>query len=335
MATAEAVAPRLDRFVVVPGNERAPEQWVAHLRFEGRTFRHTEFRIPPEGQPPRQAALGVDAVAVEVNAARDFQFDHCALEHLGATAFWFRRACRDCRVERTRMFDLGITGVRIGEQGLVPEPAQTGNITVHNCIIHSGGRIMPCAVGIWIGLSADNTITHCDVADFFYTAVSVGWRWGYDESGAKRNTIEWNHLHHIGYRILSDMGAVYTLGPSEGTSVRHNVIHDVLATRYGGWQAGAKVTLRDNLYWRAGGQPFDFIGKTFAQWQAEGHDAGSLIADPGFANPGERDFRLLPDSPAAKIGFVPFDFSRAGVYGDPRWIALVASTRYPKPYVVP
>ncbi len=274
---------------------------------------------------------------------------------------------------------------------------------------------MPCAVGIWIGHSADNTITHCDVADFFYTAVSVGWRWGYAESGAKRNTIEWNHLHHIGYRILSDMGGVYTLGPSEGTSVSHNVIHNVYATRYGGWglypdegstgirfennlvydvrdggfhqhygkenlvrnnifafseegqiavtraephlsftfernivywdtgrllgyggwRAGSKVIMRNNLYWRAGGEPIDFIGKTFEQWQADGHDDGSIIADPKFVNPSERDFRLLPDSPAAKIGFVPFDFSRAGVYGDPHWTALAASTQYPEPYVVP
>jgi hypothetical protein len=415
MATAQVVAPRLDRFVVVQGNEEDPGQWVAHLRFEGLTFRHAEFRIPAEGQRPHQAALSVDSVAVELNGARDVRFDRCAVEHIGTTAFWFRRACRDCRVERTRMFDLGITGVRIGEPGLVPEPIRTGNITVHNCIIHSGGRIMPCAVGIWIGHSADNTITHCDVADFFYTAVSVGWRWGYAESGAKRNTIEWNHLHHIGYRILSDMGAVYTLGPSEGTSVSHNVIHNVYATRYGGWglypdegstgirfennlvydvrdggfhqhygkenlvrnnifafseegqvavtraephlsftfernivywdtgrllgyggwQRGSKVIMRNNLYWRAGGEPIDFIGKTFEQWQAAGHDAGSIIADPKFVDPQKRDFRLLPDSPAAKIGFVPFDFSRAGVYGDPNWIALATSTQYPEPYVVP
>lgn len=415
MVTADVVGPRLDRFVVVQGNEKDPGQWVAHLRFEGLTFRHSEFRIPPEGQRPHQAALSIDSVAVELNGARDVQFDRCAVEHIGSTAFWFRRGCRDCRVERTRMFDLGITGVRIGEQELVPEPIRTGNITVHNCIVHSGGRIMPCAVGIWIGHSADNTITHCDVADFFYTAVSVGWRWGYAESGAKRNTIEWNHLHHIGYRILSDMGAVYTLGPSEGTSVSHNVIHNVYATRYGGWglypdegstgirfennlvydirdggfhqhygkenlvrnnifafseegqiavsraephlsftfernivywdtghllgyqgwKAGSKVIMRNNLYWRAGGQSIDFIGKTFEQWQADGRDAGSIIADPKFVNPGQRDFRFLPDSPAAKIGFVPFDFSRAGVYGDPQWIALAASTQYPEPYVVP
>ncbi len=53
MATAQVVAPRLDRFVVVQGNEEDPGQWVAHLRFEGLTFRHAEFRIPPEGHRPQ------------------------------------------------------------------------------------------------------------------------------------------------------------------------------------------------------------------------------------------------------------------------------------------
>jgi hypothetical protein len=32
------------------------------------------------------------------------------------------------------------------------------------------------------------------------------------------------------------------------------------------------------------------------------------------------DFQLKPDSPAFKIGFKPFDYSKAGVYGSTAWI---------------
>jgi hypothetical protein len=350
-----------------------------------------------------------------LDAARDIHFRDCAVEQVGTTAFWFRHACRDCSIERTRMFDLGIGGVRIGETSIVPEPVRTGNIRVENCIIQSGGRIMAHAVGVWIGQSSDNVIAHCDIGDFFYTAVSVGWRWGYDESAAKRNRIEFNHLHHLGYRILSDMGGVYTLGPSEGTVVRNNIIHDVYAARYGGWglypdegstailfennlvhdvkdgclhqhygkenifrnnilafsqegqialtraephlsfifernlvywdrghllgyagwKNGAKVQLRDNIYWRTDGKPFDFEGKSWEEWRAQGRDEGSQIADPLFVDPARRDFHLRRGSPAEKIGFKAIDFSQSGVQGDASWKKLAASTKYPEPYKLP
>jgi hypothetical protein len=415
MATARAVGPRTEQFLVFRGEIGNPTNWVHDVQFKGLAFRYGDFRVPAEGLRPGQAAMNVQRTAILLDAARGIRFQNCAVEHAGTTAFWFRHGCRDCVVEHSRMFDLGIEGVRIGEEAIVPEPVRTGGIKVDNCIIQSVGRLLPHAVGVWIGQSSDNAITHCDIGDLFYTAVSVGWRWGYDESAAKRNRIEFNHLHHLGYRILSDMGGVYTLGPSEGTSVSHNVIHDVSATRYGGWglypdegstgilyednlvydvqdgcihqhygkenifrnnvlafshqgqlaltraephlsftfeknivywdegqllgyagwQNGAKVVLHDNLYYRAGGRPFDFAGKSWEQWRAAGNDPGSVVADPLFVDPGKRDFHLRSGSPAAKIGFKPFDFSKAGVYGEPAWKQLAAANEYPKPLTVP
>jgi hypothetical protein len=414
MGRVEAIGAEADGFLTVQGNIDKQEGWVKHIRFEGLKFQYGEFRIPGEGVPPAQAAMNVDATAILVDGAADIRFEDCAVEHIGTTAFWFRRACRDCSVLRTRMFDLGIAGVRIGEMIIVPEPVRTGGITISNCIIQSGGRILPHTVAVWIGQSSDNVISHCDVGDFFYTAISVGWRWGYDESAAKRNRIDYNHLHHLGYGILSDMGGVYTLGPSEGTVVRNNIIHDVYATRYGGWglypdegstgilyennlvynvrdgcvhqhygkenifrnnilafsdegqvaltraephlsftfehnivywdkghllgydgwKNGAKVVLRNNIYWRADGKAIDFAGKSWDQWRAQGRDEGSLIADPLFVDPVERDFHLRPGTPAQKIGFKAIDFSQCGVQGSAAWKKLAARSTYPKPYQV-
>jgi hypothetical protein len=93
--------------------------------------------------------------------------------------------------------------------------------------------------------------------------------------------------------------------------------------------------MRSNLYWHVDGKPFDFAGKSWAAWQLGGRDAGSIIADPLFVNPAQRDFRLRPGSPAGRIGFQPFDPAEAGVYGSPAWKKLAASLECPKPYVLP
>ena len=50
----------------------------------------------------------------------------------------------------------------------------------------------------------------------------------------------------------------------------------------------------------------------FEQWQRLGYEADSVIADPMFVDAAQDDYRLKPDSPALKLGFVPIDISRIG-----------------------
>jgi parallel beta-helix repeat protein len=91
------------------------------------------------------------------------------------------------------------------------------------------------AVGVFIAQSSGNTVAHNHIHDLFYTAISAGWTWGYGPNQSKGNRIEYNHLHHLGQSMLSDMGAIYTLGTQPGTLIRNNLIHDVVSFTYGGW----------------------------------------------------------------------------------------------------
>jgi len=75
-----------------------------------------------------------------------------------------------------------------------------------------------------------------------------------------------------------------------------------------------------NLYWCIR-EPVMMDGRGFLEWFHQGKDPGSVAADPGFADAGRRDFRLLPGSAARSVGFRPFEYRTAGLHGDPEWIA--------------
>jgi len=82
---------------------------------------------------------------------------------------------------------------------------------------------------------------------------------------------------------------------------------------YGSGNCGRDVCTFDrNLYWNASGKPVLVANKSFSEWPSAGQDKDSLVADPLFVDPEQGDFTLRPGSPAAQIGFEPWDMSTTG-----------------------
>ena len=393
MADAFCIAPALHQWIRLEGEADEP---IRNWTFEHLSFQYAAYQMPEAGEEPEQAAASSEA-AVQLDFAENIQFRDCEFLHTGSYALWMRQECHNNVVQHCYLADLGAGGIKIGSPVL---SASGRRVTSHNCIenniITSAGHELPCGVGVALFHTADNTVTHNEISDLLYSGVSVGWIWGYAASPSVRNRITYNHIHHIGWGELSDMGAVYTLGISPGTSVSHNVIHDVYSYDYGGWGlytdegstdiemsnnlvyrcksggfhqhygennrivnnilaldytnqlqctraeehlsfvfqhnvvltngedlfrsnwATARIDADYNLYWDLSGK-LSFAGKTFKEWKRE-KEPHSVMRDPLFTDPLAGDFTLKSKSAVKKIGFKPFDYTKAGVYGEEEWI---------------
>lgn len=74
----------------------------------------------------------------------------------------------------------------------------------------------------------------------------------------------------------------------------------------------AHCRFASNLYWRVGSSSNALLATDTPTGRWLAREPGACVADPLFVDAARRDFRLADNSPALKLGFVPFDISAAG-----------------------
>lgn len=206
--------------------------WSIHQDI-GKTFPGTRTDILYASSP--QANSNVPGVLTFSHAAR-CAVTRCSIRHAGLYGIDLTYACRSMCIQGNVMEDLGAGGIKLnGATADQPKAERTQYVTIADNDIGMGGRVFLSGIGVASLHASHIRIIHNHIHDMYYSGVSCGWLWGYDESASFDNIIEYNHIHGLGHGILSDMGGIYTLSVQPGTRIRYNLIHDIEKANYGGW----------------------------------------------------------------------------------------------------
>ncbi|MBR0193636.1 MAG: right-handed parallel beta-helix repeat-containing protein [Thermoguttaceae bacterium] len=321
-----------------------------------------------------ESPKGVEKEKVEgisrENLIRNNLIHHTGQMFQSACGIFFSGLAQNNTVINNEISDTTWAGVQMGWSWGAGQAWTNHNDLGWNHIHHvSGGRMNDLAGIYMLGDQNPTRVHHNWIHNVYrYTRDTVGYGgWGlYGDAGHSNITWDFNlvhdtqdnslHIHNYAFPYgcifannifaYSDAPSI-TRGPTMntekefGSDIHQNISfnpnnQEMLAGI--GFPLAPERTLRmnRNVFWNPLETP-TFRGKTFDEWKnLSACDTESILADPKFRDPENRDFRLAADSPAFSVGFQNFDLvprdgqipdapqCKAGLYGDAAWVGLAA-----------
>jgi len=269
--TCEVTAPYAKQLLALQGNPAGGE-FVEFLAFSRLVFQHTDWDwverpADPRTDPNVRYAAGPQGAShlpgvVSMRGARFCAVESCTIRRVGWYGVELGEGCHGIRVAGNDIYDLGAGGVKVGGADADgPRALRSGGHRIEDNHIRRGGRVFLSGIGVLLMHSGGNVVAHNRIHDLYYSGISSGWVWGYEDNVSRNNQIENNHIFDLGHGVLSDMGGIYLLGVQPGTVVRGNLIHDIEKSNYGGWgiytdEGSSHVLIENNVVYNAHSQGF-------------------------------------------------------------------------------
>ncbi|UVI32000.1 discoidin domain-containing protein [Paenibacillus spongiae] len=252
MLTAAVVAPVLEELVRVEGANL--DQKAHNVEFKGITFSYSTYlRVNGDGGLPDaqnnvlrdtvKDANGNDVAretiinaAVNLKYAHSIKFERDIFEHLGGTGLNMYTGSQDNLVVGSVFTDISGNGIQVGDYtGLYTAGTENYaqstdtrviliNNDVNNSYFHKIGVEYFASTAIAASLPQDMDIAHNEISNVPYSGIHVGWGWDlFPTTVHQRTNIQYNYIHDD-MMVLADGGAIYSNGPTNGSSTNKGII---------------------------------------------------------------------------------------------------------------
>jgi hypothetical protein len=265
------------------------------------------------------ALPATDESATSGNSIRDTTIAHGGRMHPAAVGVWIGHADHTT-VEHCDIRDLTYTGVSVGwSWGYEPSGAHHNLIRL-NRISEIGHGVLSDMGGVYTLGVSPGTLVEGNVIHDIESLAYGGWGLYTDEGSTgvvMRGNVVFRtssggfHQHYGRENVIEHN----VFAAARDWQLQRSRIEDHTSFRFernivwwesdaplvkGNWTKG--VVTRANCFWH-GGRPVVFPGDVdLAQRQAAGQDEGSVVADPGFADPARGNFDVPADSPVFRLG---------------------------------